>query len=40
VTVAIAVGATAFFGAAFALRVAEVREVFGLVRARFAGKGG
>ena len=40
VTVAIAVGATAFFGAAFALRVAEVREVFGLVRERFAGKGG
>jgi putative peptidoglycan lipid II flippase len=40
VTVAITVAATAFFGAAFALRVAEVREVFDLVRGRFAGKGG
>jgi putative peptidoglycan lipid II flippase len=40
VTVAIAVGATVFFGAAFALHVAEVREVFELVRERFAGKGG
>jgi putative peptidoglycan lipid II flippase len=39
-TVAIAVAATAFFGAAFALRVAEVRKVFELVRGRFAGKGG
>jgi putative peptidoglycan lipid II flippase len=40
VTVAIAVAAAAFFGAAFALRVAEVREVFELVRGRLASKGG
>jgi putative peptidoglycan lipid II flippase len=35
VTITIAIAATVFFGAAFALRVPEVREVFDLLRRRF-----
>jgi hypothetical protein len=36
IVVTIAVGAAAFFGAAYLLHVAEVRDVVQLVRGRFA----